>query len=264
MIQKRFFLAYQYIKYFITAKTAHGVHSPFVYQFIENVLKQIPDKHVFENIFKLRKTLASQNNNITFKDMGAGSVVSKTNTRSISSIAKYAARTHKYGKVLYSIIQYYKPSKIIELGTSLGIGSSYLALANKEATIHTIEGSPEIAKLAYQHWKEIGIENIVSHVGHFDNTLQTLLSDLKQIDCIVIDGNHSYEPTIQYTKWALQHAHEKSIFIYDDIHWSKGMQKAWNEIISYPEVTLSIDIFQLGIVFFNPDFKEKQHFILKY
>jgi len=52
--------------------------------------------------------------------------------------------------------------------------------------------------------------------------------------------------------------------VFDDIHWSAEMEKAWLEIKSHPSVQYTIDIFFLGFVFFRPDFKVKQNFSIRF
>lgn len=261
---KKLFILQAYIRYRSKAKSAHGIHSPFVYDFIENVLQDQRHFYTYDDIAQLRKQLLQDTSVISVEDFGAGSHLGSTKNRVIKDIAKTAGRTEKFGKLLFKMVQYYSLNNIVELGTSLGIGTTYIAKANEHATITTIEGSEAVAAKAKQNFESLAIKNVQQVIGNFNTTLSPTLDKMKTIDLLFIDGNHQQRPTIDYFMQALPHIHNESIFIFDDIHWSKGMELAWQEIKNNPSVTLSIDLFFFGIVFFKKEFKVKQHFILKY
>jgi predicted O-methyltransferase YrrM len=257
------FTAKAYLKYLLKAKNLHGVHSPFVYNFNEAVLNDNRHFYAYEQIQSLRKKLIANNKTIIVQDYGAGSHYNKSNKRTISSIAKQAAKQHKHGKLLFKIINYYKPKILVELGTSLGIGASYMALANSAATLHTIEGSAAIAEEAKNNFNFLNINNVVQYTGTFAQTLPQLLTALQTIDFLFIDGHHAYEPTLQYFELCKPYLSKNAIVIFDDIYWSPGMQAAWQKIKEDSSVMLTIDIFQFGIVFYGDSFIEKEHFTLK-
>ncbi len=263
---KHLFILGQYLKYLLTAQSGkgHGVHSPFVYDFITKVLRAADEDDNLTKVHHFRNSLLHRTESVEVLDLGAGSHLDSSQTRKVSDIARMAGRTPKFGRVLFHIVRYYQPSVVVELGTSLGIGTSYMAAAYPEARIHTLEGSPAVASLASSHFQSLALSNIQQHVGNFDQLLLPLLHQLGTIDLLFIDGNHSYEPTKRYFEQALAHIHPHSILIFDDIHWSKGMQQAWQEICDHPSVTLSIDLFFVGLVFFRPDFHQKQHFTIRY
>ena len=79
-----------------------------------------------------------------------------------------------------------------------------------------------------------------------------------------VDGNHRYEPTIRYFQLLLSHAHNDTILIFDDIHWSAEMEKAWKEIQQHPSVRCTVDLFYLGFVFLRDEFKVPQHFVVRF
>lgn len=240
------------------------MHSPFVFDFILHVLnnkkRYLPD----EKIESLRKSLLSKREAITIEDLGAGSRTQSFRQRSIQQIAKSAVKPPKYSHLLYRLIRHYQPSNIIELGTSLGITTAYLASANPKAKVVTIEGSKEIYKLANDHFKQLQLNNIQSLPGNFDVVLPTVLQAYDTIDVGYIDGNHRYQPTINYFQQFLQKKHNDTILIFDDIHWSREMEQAWDEIKQHPSVRCTIDVFFLGFVFFRAEFKEKQRFSIRF
>lgn len=259
-------LLLKYIHYYFTASNGkgHGMHSPFVFEFITKVLN---DKTVFpeyEKVESLRNRLLNDHTVLEVEDFGAGSVVDKKTKRSISSIAKNATKPKKFGQLLFRMIKHYRPSTILELGTSLGITTSYVSLAKPEARLITMEGSKEIAEVAKGNFRNLEIRNIEITEGNFDNTLSSVVSGLSTIDFSFIDGNHRQEPTERYFKELLAKTNNDSIFVFDDIHWSSEMEAAWKTIKNNAAVSRSIDLFFIGIVFFRKEFKERQHFIIRF
>lgn len=196
-------------------------------------------------------------------DLGAGSAVLKTKTRKISSIARYSLKSAKYSQLLFRLVNHFQPQTILELGTSLGITTLYLAKATPQAKVLSIEGSEGIAERAKQNFKKLQVTNIQLITGNFDNVLQTQLKELNQLDFVFVDGNHRKAPTLRYFEQCLAYAHNDSVFVFDDIHWSDEMREAWALIKNHERVTLTIDLFFIGLVFFRKE-QVKQHFILRF
>jgi predicted O-methyltransferase YrrM len=262
---KKLFLIKEYIKYYFSAKRGgHGVHSPFVFDFVETILEDKRPFYAFDEIKQYRKILYSEDTLLKIEDFGAGSHKNNQLQRKVSEIAKTAGRNERFGKILFRIVDKYQFENIVELGTSLGIATSYLAKANQKANVTTIEGSPEIAHRASKTFEFLQLKNIHQVTGNFDHVLASTLAKLKKVDLFFIDGNHREEPTIQYYTQVKPYLNEHSMVIFDDIHWSEGMLRAWETIKKDSAVTLSIDLFFIGIVLFKKDIKEKQHFVLEY
>lgn len=261
-----FQLALKYLKYWLTAANGkgHGVHSPFVFEFVENVLNDKREFDCFHYIESLRNDLKNNHSQINVPDFGAGSRMQLNSKRKISAIAKSSLKPKKYSQLIFRIVHYYKPQFILELGTSLGVTTSYLSFANPAANILTMEGAPEIAYVARQNFRELNLSNIKIIEGNFDETLPSAINQLSTVDFAFIDGNHRKEPTLNYFHQLLHKINESAIFIFDDIHWSKEMEAAWSEIQQHPSVTLTIDLFFIGIVFFRPEQKVKQHFAIRF
>lgn len=259
-------LAFKYLRYWLTAANGkgHGVHSPFVFEFITCVLNDKRRFYAFDGIEKIRTQLLSNHSTIEIQDFGAGSRVAKTNTRKISDIAKGSLKPAKYSLLLFRMIDYYGPSQIMELGTSLGITTAYLASANTNAKVTTFEGSATIAQIARQNHGSLGLANISLLEGNFDDQLPKWLAHNKKVDFAFIDGNHAYKPTIAYFEALLDVVEDHSILVFDDIHWSREMEAAWAQISAHPRVTLSIDLFFIGIVFFRKEFAQKQQVSIRF
>jgi predicted O-methyltransferase YrrM len=261
-----FQLAAKYLRYYLTASNGkgHGMHSPFVFDFIIKVLNDKTAYGDYAKVEALRRKLLNDHTAIIVEDFGAGSAVSKTNERTIASIARHAAKPKKYGQLLYRMIKKYQPQTIVELGTSLGITSSYLSLAKPEARLVTLEGSTEIAKQAKMNFDVLQLKNIELTEGNFDNSLPSVIDRLRSVDFAFIDGNHRREPTERYYQQLLPGLHNDSILIFDDIHWSREMEEAWETIKNNDAVRCSIDLFFIGIIFFRQEFREKQHFVIRF
>ncbi|MGZ6540323.1 MAG: O-methyltransferase [Bacteroidia bacterium] len=259
-------LAKKYLKYYVKAQNGkgHGVHSPFVFDFIIHVLNDKKEYECYKKIEPLRQQLLNDNSIIEVEDFGAGSAVIPFKKRKINAIAKSSLKNKKFAKLLYRIVNYYKPESIIELGTSFGITTCYFACANKDAEVYTFEGSKEIAKIARQNFERAGLRNINLTEGNFDKTFLDALQEIKKVDFAFIDGNHRRDATLDYFLSLLKKSSGTSIFIFDDIHWSSEMEEAWKQIQEHDSVTLTIDLFFIGFVFFNPDFKVKQHFTIRF
>ena len=258
--------AVQYLRYLLSSSNGvgHGIHSPFLFEFITRVLNDNTKYDAYILAEGLRQRMLKDMHHVPVKDLGAGSTVSRNAERSIASIARNAAKPKKFGQLLFRMVRHYKPESIIELGTSLGITTTYLALANPTATLYTLEGAPGIARVAAQNFEYIQMENISLVQGNFDDTLQPLLSGLSRLDFAFIDGNHRQQPTERYFHLLLSKTHNNSILVFDDIHWSREMEQAWDTVKSHPSVTCTIDLFFIGIVFFRREFHEKQHFTIRF
>ena len=253
--------AFNYLKYWFSAKTAHGIHSPFVFQLYNEVINKKGSYYSFDKIEQLRKRLLLSKKEIDVTDLGTG----KSEKRIVSEIAERSLKSKKYGQLLFRLAYRFKPITILELGTSLGITTSYLASANQNSKVITIEGCPNISSEAKKNFESLGLNNIETFVGNFDSVLPAVLLQLRTKNCelIFFDGNHRKAPTLNYFNQCLSHSTNDSVFIFDDIHWSDEMEEAWEEIKSHPKVTVTIDLFFLGLVFFRKE-QVKENFILKF
>ncbi len=261
-----FQLGARYLKYYITASNGkgHGIHSPFVFDFITKVLNDDRHFYAYEFIENLRQLLLTDERELIIEDFGAGSRVKKTNLRSVKDIAGSSLKPKKFGQLLFRIVDRYSPSTILELGTSLGVTTAYLAAAKLASVVVTMEGSKAVAKVAKNNFCNLNLPNIRLVEGNFDETLPATVKETGKVDLAFIDGNHRYEPTVRYYRQLLPAVHEQSILIFDDIHWSKEMEQAWDEICKDPAVMVSIDLFFIGLVFFRKENKVKQHFTIRF
>jgi predicted O-methyltransferase YrrM len=240
------------------------MHSPFIFGFIEHVLNNKSTYEAPQQVEALRRKLSRDKEVLTIEDLGAGSRISASKKRTVQELATTAVKPKKFGQLFYRLVKHYQPAIILELGTSLGVTTSYMRLANPEAKVLTIEGSEAIYEKALSNFEALGLKNIKAYNGNFDHLLPEVLRALDHVDLAYIDGNHRYQPTVDYFRQLLPKVHNGSILVFDDIHWSEEMEAAWKEIKGHPGVQCTVDLFFLGFVFFRKEFKEKQHFSIRY
>lgn len=251
----------RYIEYFLKKEDRHALQSPFVYQIYQG-LKQYRTQYDnrFPQVEKLRQSLLHDNRLITINDLGAGSQRFSSKERKVAKIARYSCSSKKYS-LLYQYFCSLTPAQTVaELGTCLGINSRYLAEVT-QGKLHTFEGAEELVRLAKKNTQEA--EKIQLITGDISETLPTFLHDQQSVDFAFIDANHTYEHTLSYFNQIKEKVHSESIIIVGDIHWSKGMEKAWKEIIRMEQVRLSLDFFECGVLLFKEGL-DKQHYVLSY
>ena len=263
-----FYQITKYIKFLLKSTNQHGVHSPFVYDLITKCFYDKTKYDVYSVILNYKKELLKNNTKIKVTDLGVGSHVLKHKERSVAQMAKNAGSTYKRAKLLVRLTNYFKPESVLELGTSLGIATQALSLGNKKANITTVEGCPNISEFTKSNFEKYSLKNTCTErsrsinliTGNFDDVTKDLKSN--NFDFIFFDGNHQKEATLQYFETLLQTTNNDSVFIFDDIYWSKNMTEAWETIKQHPKVTVTIDTFYWGFVFFRKE-QVKEHFIVR-
>ncbi|MCP9198333.1 class I SAM-dependent methyltransferase [Gramella sp. GC03-9] len=263
-----------YLKFLYQSQNQHGLHSPFVYDLVTKCFYDKTKHSDYNLIREYRNDLLRNREIIKITDFGAGSRVFKSNDRPVFSIAKNAGTTLHRAKLLFRICKYLQVRNALELGTSLGIASAAMA-ANSGLNLITIEGCPEIAKKAQEQFKKFDLKNIRLINANFNKAIsQVILTEkeklrtpnadpkTKKFDLVYFDGNHQKEATLEYFEKLLPTAHNDSVFIFDDIHWSPEMEEAWEIIKKHPEVRVTIDTYQWGLVFFRKE-QARQHFKIR-
>lgn len=249
-----------YIKFLLKSTNQHGVHSPFVYDLITKCFYDKTNYNHYKQIKQYRKSLLHSKEKLRITDLGEGSKTLDPKERYIKSMAKTSGSSLKFSKLLFRLTRYFNFNQSLELGTSLGIATHAIALARTENVITTIEGCPNTSSYTEAQFRKNNITNTTFIKGDFTTKLPTLKP--ASFDFIFFDGHHNKAATLQYFKTLLSKTTNDSVFVFDDIYWSKEMTEAWEEIISNDKVTVSIDIFHLGFVFFRKE-QPKQHFKIR-
>jgi predicted O-methyltransferase YrrM len=251
-----------YLNFLWNSKNEHGVHSPFVFDLVTKCFynkKNYPEYSILKDY---RNSLLENKNTIEVTDFGAGSRVFKSNTRAINQIAKNAGISPKRAELLFRIVNYFQPENILEIGTSLGLATSALSLGNKNSKIITLEGCTNTMAIAKNQCQLQNLTNIEYVNTKFEDYLINYQLSTINYQLIYFDGNHSKKATLDYFELLLPSITNDSVWIFDDIHWSKDMEEAWEIIKNHPKVKVTIDIFQCGIVFFRTE-QEKEHFVIR-
>lgn len=249
-----------YLNYWLDCVDEHSLHSPFLFDLYSKVIRPDPSPIIeYEN---LRAQLLKDNRSIDVLDLGAGSKHATGTARKVSAIAQTSLSDVRYSCLYARLMEYFKARTVVELGTSFGINTLYLA-HTPGSTVYTFEGAPAICEIAELTFEFARSSNIKLIPGDISQTLYSWLSNMPKVDFAFLDANHRYEPTRKYFEWLLTKSHHKSIFVLDDIHDSAEMERAWNELRNHELVYTSIDLFRCGILFFDPSLI-KQHVVLRF
>ena len=251
-----------YINYRFKALTRHGVHSPLIYNLQDTVFIDRQKYSIYGEMEKVLRKLKVNKALIHLTDLGAGSR-KPAKVKTVGNIARHAVQRKKYRELLFRMVRKYRPKTVIELGTSLGVTTCYLnAGLDPDANLYSLEGDPVILDFAVENVLPKS-RQLITVLGNFDQTLPALLAEIPKVDFVYLDGNHTYEATKRYFNMLVPYLSENAILVFDDIYWSDGMKKAWVEIVNDTRSQFTVDLFQLGIVFFTPA-RVKQHFVLLY
>lgn len=254
--------AKDYLLYRLRAKNRHGLHSPFIYRLVDKIIYDFHAKKLYTEVENIRAGLLNDNRIINVTDLGAGSHVNNDRKKRVGDIAKNALKPPRLAQLLYRLVEDLKPDNIIELGTCLGTTTIYLQKAAPNAKVYTLEGCPETAGIAKESFKKAGLNDVELITGNFDNTLPGVINKLDKLDFVFVDGNHQKKATLKYFEWCLPKVHENTLLIFDDIYWSEGMKEAWAQIKAHPQVTATVDLFWIGLVFFKPG-QAKEDFMIR-
>ncbi|PHN08379.1 O-methyltransferase [Flavilitoribacter nigricans] len=253
---------FRFFKFYWRAQTCYDVHSPFVSALVANTIEDHRWYYIFDDVTALRETLALNDDPVGVVDHGAGSQLGHKKTTSVCKIARYSAIDPAAGRLLFRICKFLHPASFLELGTSLGVSAFYQMAANRNARFITVEGNPEIAAIARQNFQKAELDQIRVFEGPFREVLPGVIRDNDRIDFFHFDGDHRFQPTVDYFEQCLQLAHNDSVFCIGDIYWSEEMERAWQQLRKHPRVRLSVDLFHFGLLFLRSEQIEKEHFTL--
>jgi predicted O-methyltransferase YrrM len=253
----------KFLKYilFSSHRRGHGIHSPFVFNIVLKVFRNKSSSDFVCKIESIRKRLIADTGTLGITDYGTGSETGKRKIKRVSEIARYSSVPERYCRLLAGLAAEFGNKAIIEFGTSFGISTMYMASGNREAIVYTLEGSAEVTEIAKNNFSEAGLTNINILTGPFDLTLSELEKKKIEPGLVFIDGNHRKEPAIEYFKRMADLSDEKSVIVIDDIYHSPEMGEAWKEIKKDKRVSVTIDIFRMGLVFFRHSLTRNDYII---
>ena len=223
--------------------------------FNEFILDSMFQMSSYIDCCEYRLNMLADNTMLNVKDFGTGN----SGMRKVKDIARRSSTDVRYGGVMQKIIDSFKVESILELGTSVGIGTMFLARTNAKAEITTVEGCPETCKFAKSEFAKRKIANVNFINDDFDHLFASNALKDKYFDLTFIDGNHTSEATIRYFDNIIKrYSNKKSIIIVDDINWSRDMYDAWKEISSLMPDSLRINLFRMGIIFSGYGFPKEE------
>lgn len=200
----------------------------------------------FIDCCEYRLNMLADGTELNVTDFGTG----KSGMRKVKQIARKSSTEPRYGGVIQKIIDAFKVESILELGTSVGIGTMFLARTNAKAEVTTVEGCPETSKFAKAEFDKRKIANVNFINDNFDHLFDSHALNGRKFDLFLIDGNHTYEATLRYFNYVVKnHCGQKSIIVIDDINWSRDMYRAWKEISERMQDSLRLNLFRMGIIF---------------
>lgn len=247
----------QFLRFYWRAVTKYQLHSPVVFDLAQALLYDRRWYYAFNDIEAIRQRMLQSDVVLHFTDFGAGQASGSVPLR---RVARRSASSSQQGQRLFRLANWAQPRALLELGTSIGIGTMYLASGVRDARFITLEGAVDCAAVAQSNLALLGLPHVEVRSGEFDTTLTSALADVSPVDLVYLDGNHRRAATLAYFEQCLASAHTNAIFVFDDVYWSEEMTVAWTEIQNHPQVTTTVDFFDLSLAFINPDFREKQHF----
>jgi predicted O-methyltransferase YrrM len=258
-----FFRVSRYLRYIAFSKNrkGHGIHSPFVFDHVSRVFLNKADPVMISSIENVRRRLKSDKRMIEVMDLGAGSAGRNRKLRKVSDIVRLSAVPKKFGILLSNMAREFGSPGIIEFGTSFGISTMYLASGCSNSEIFTIEGSPAVAGIASDNFIEAGLTSIRVLTGSFEERLPEILNTGIKPGLVFIDGNHRKTPLLEYFEQIAKVSDHQTVVIIDDINYSSEMNEAWCVIKEHDKVSVTIDIFRMGIVFFRKGTGRHNHMI---
>lgn len=244
-------VSFRFLTFYWHAQTIYRIHSPFVVRFLREVVEDRRQFYIFPLVEEIRKSMIKRQDSIRIPSLGAPSKTLFGSTRPLGRIVQQTAVSARGGRRLFKIIHTYKPEIMIELGTAAGLSTIYQAPAALAGELYTIEGAPDLARIAHQQFARLGLPNVQLIIGAFAEVLPGLLEELPRIDYAFLDGHHEGKARQAYVEALLSRMHEGSVLVFSDIYWSRDMMQAWKQLKAHPRVRLSIDLFEFGVLFFD-------------
>jgi predicted O-methyltransferase YrrM len=246
------------LRHYFRARTAYDLQSPFAYAFARETLDDRRWYYVFSEAEALRDTWKRDKRAIDTLDLGAGG---RGGRRKVADLARHSATPPLFCRWLFHIVRFVRPERMLEMGTSLGVSALYQSAAARSARFITLEGCPQTAGLARKTFDRMHCP-VDLRQGAFDDLLPEALADLERLDYLFLDGDHSRAGTLRYLEQCLRYTHNETVWVIADIHWSDEMEKAWKDIQAFPGVTMTVDLFGLGVVFFRRELLVPAHLTL--
>lgn len=256
-------IASDYVRFRLHARSRYTIHSPFLFELVNEVFRDTRHFYAFDDIESIRDALLADDTIICEESFGEASKALPAGERRLSDIVRTGSLPAEYGRLLFRMVCRLRPGSILELGTAAGISTLYLASAAASVPVITLEGSRELSAIAQRQLEKMKLSNVRVLTGSFSDTLPQALQWMPHPGFVFIDGDHRKEALLDYLQRLMPCITAETVIVIDDIHWSDALLQAWQEIVMLPQVTLSLDLFRMGMLFFRKGIK-KQHLMVVY
>ena len=242
------------LRWYGRAQTRYDVHSPYLHEFIRQVYRDRRYYHAFAVIRNIRKAWSKSSDRVNLLELGAPSRTTRAASRTAASLVAANAIAEREGRLLFRLVLWLQPERIVEFGTNAGISTLYLHLADTRTPLFTVEGNPEVAALARASFERAGVSaRLRADVSTFRDWLRHPPFTGRGRTLFFLDGDHRREPTVAYVRALLPTVTTDSVFVIADIHWSEDMEAAWEELKGLAEVRASVDTYHFGLLFFRTE-----------
>ena len=246
-------LLYRCLRY----RKGYGVHSPFVYNLITKVIEEKCSYYSFYDIELLRRELYYREEVVTCPDRQHPG---RTKQRQVGEIVYREAIKASHGALLFRLVNYFKSRHILQLGPNMGLSTLYLTSYAKDLRCIALESVPEFAVIARETFKRAH-NPIDLRVGSYAELLPKALADMEQVDFVYFNTLYEQEHNLSLFETCLRYVHNDTVFVFEGIKASQKMRDFWKAVCAHPEVTVTVDLFTLGIVFFNRKLHKKDYIV---
>lgn len=245
--------------FYLSSRTWKAIHSPYLFRFFQFVFDNERKYYIFDAIERLRENLLFDDTIITFQDHGGRGKTAIEQSKRVRQAARTSLSGSGHCAVRFRIALMISAKNMLELGTSFGISTAYLASTGKNVYVDTIDASESHIRYARGIARALKMENITFHCGEFEKVLPSLLVEGRKFDYVILDGNHRKAPTLKYFELILPALSDNAVILVDDIRWSDEMLEAWRHLKGHARVGATVDLYRYGLLFMRNAFKEPLH-----
>ena len=229
-------LLYRGIRY----RKGFGVHSPFVFNLITKVIEEKCSYYSFYDIELLRKQLLFREGEINYPDR---------------------QNKGKRKTLLFRLTNYFKSKNILQIGTTMGLSTLYLTSYATGLKCIALENVPEFATTARQAFAKEGRNPVDLRIGNYKDLLPQALNDINSLDFVFFNTLYEQHNNLWLFNECMKYAHNDTVFVFEGIKASRKMRELWEEICACPEVTVTLDLYSLGIVLFNKKLHKRDYIV---
>ena len=217
------------LKYLWQRKSEYSIHSPFVYDFMKKVLYDRGSNRDYDLMLRISRLLDGK----------------KYPTR----------RRRKEGRLLYRLVRYLEPETVLTFGQLSALNTSALALGNLQTKVYLEQSSDFLETL-----NSMGVVNVslIRHDGNEEEQFERLNTGF-----VFYALDDFGDDTWNNLEDGFGTVDEETVLVFEGIHHSRHTEAAWEAIKANEDVTVTMDLYCIGIVFFREGI-EKQDFMLKY